>query len=672
LIHGIFILFLFLSCQKEDHGFEAGSYAEVVHNNTSRYHTLFENLDLDYQGLEQVKSAHESNKPERALELLLEYFKNNSAGKKYREEPITEININQPILDYLRDTYTYFGVTAKISRKSNGRLDWKYIPPESTLEFTHYLNRFVGLSHWIRAASQTRNEIWIEFLNETLVDFVESNPYRTDRLPQPLETECREYDFGGNNNYPWLILNAGARLREFQKAFYRMLEHDLMKPETFLFLLSSIEEHTDYMYTRGGFNGDNWDNINLSSLIKSGMYFPEFKRSKPFKTEATERYFSNLRKVWYPDGSQWELATHYGFVVLNNCMAFKDLVNEAGMEVPVDIEEYLHQQIFYNSVITNPKGELLSLNDSDPNEDITEKLLAFAKSLEQKQAVYLLTGATEGVIPENPPSRMFAHCGNLISHDSWENPSQFSCFDLGPFGVGHNHADKLSLTVFNNRRILIDPGRFVYGSGNAWREYATSTRAHNTISIDGANQKMLSNNGAAGLPGAVDDYLRNNPRSFLQQYDMARENPVPTSDYEITENFDFARGTVFAGYESNNFIGEAFHQRAVWYEREKFWLVVDKITSDRKRDIQTFWHFHPDCSIGSITKNNQIYTNDVNQGNLLICPADSNAFQTVELIKGMEEPALQVWYSLKNTVPGNLQVLQRILHKLKKKHQWPG
>ncbi|MDX1283404.1 MAG: alginate lyase family protein [Draconibacterium sp.] len=638
-------MMILFSCNKDQADFQPDSFGEVIYENPKKYEELFTHLDLDIVGLEGVKEEYEKGNKELALEFLFDYYKNNNAGKTLRETEVVPININKPILDYLKDTYTYFGVSVKIPRKSNGSLDWKYVPPESTQEFTHYLNRFIGLSHWIRAAVQTQNEIWIDFLNDMLVDFVESNPYRSDRLAQPLEEECRSYEFGGKNNYPWLILNAGVRLREFQKAFYLMLEHNLMKPETFLLLLSSIEEHTDYLYTRGGFNGDNWDNINLSSLLKTGMYFPEFKRNVLFRDEAAERYFNNLRKVWYPDGSQWELAPHYGFVVLNNCFAFIDLLDKAEMEIPVDIQENLTEQVLYNSVITNPDGMLLPLNDSDPVEDISEKLLEFAKRIENENAVYILSNGTQGTAPVNPPARMFGYSGNLISRNSWENPTQFSCFDVGPFGVGHNHADKLSLTIYNKRRILVDPGRFVYGSANQWREYATSTRAHNTISVDGANQKMLSNNGAAGLPGAVDDYLRNNSRSFLQQYDMARDNPIPLSDYGITETYDYAQGAVFAGYEGNSFSGEAIHQRAVHYERGKFWLVVDKITSDREREIQTFWHFHPDCNLEKNNENHQVFSNDTNEGNLLICPAESNTFHSFEVIEGEEGYTVQGWYS---------------------------
>ena len=640
-----FALLNLYSCSKDQPEIEPGSFAEAALENISRYQTLFTHINLEYPGLENVKAAHKNGDSDLALELLYSYFKANPAGKVLRESEVLSININQPILDYLRDTYSYFGVSAKIPRKSNGTLDWKYIPPESTQEFTHYLNRFVGLSHWIRAAVQTRNEIWIDFLNETLVDFVESNPYRSERILQPLEEECRGYEFGGQNNYPWLILNAGVRLREFQIAFYQMLQHDLMNPQTFLLLLSSIEEHTDYLYTRGGFNGDNWDNINLSALIKSGIYFPEFKRSELFKNDAARRYFSNLRKVWYPDGSQWELAPHYDFVVLNNCFGFFELIEEAKMELPADIAQQLSNQVFYKSNLTNPEGQLLPLNDSDPLENISEKLIGFAKRIENHNALFLLTNGAEGTIPANPPSRMFGFSGNLISRNSWENTQQFSSFDIGPFGVGHNHADKLSLTIFNERRILIDPGRFIYGSENKWRDFALSTSAHNTVSIDGANQKMLSNTGAAGLPGAVDDYLRNNPREFLQKYDMARATAIPETDYEITQISDFARGTVFAGYEGNHFTGEAIHQRALWYERGKFWLVTDKITSDRERTLQTFWHFHPECNVVLNSAKNQVFTNDSDKGNLLICPADSLQFSKIELLKGSEEPEVQGWYS---------------------------
>ena len=68
-------------------------------------------------------------------------------------------------------------------------------------------------------------------------------------------------------------------------------------------------------------------------------------------------------------------------------------------------------------------------------------------------------------------------------------------FDHGPLGMpplfNHGHADALSLTLFkNNRPILVDPGTYRYNQAPGARRYFKSTRAHNTISVDGQDQAV--------------------------------------------------------------------------------------------------------------------------------------------------------------------------------------
>lgn len=66
-------------------------------------------------------------------------------------------------------------------------------------------------------------------------------------------------------------------------------------------------------------------------------------------------------------------------------------------------------------------------------------------------------------------------------------------FDCGELGFGslaaHGHADALSVTVrAGGADLLVDPGTYDYFTYPAWRQYFRSTRAHNTVTIDGCDQ----------------------------------------------------------------------------------------------------------------------------------------------------------------------------------------
>jgi uncharacterized heparinase superfamily protein len=68
-------------------------------------------------------------------------------------------------------------------------------------------------------------------------------------------------------------------------------------------------------------------------------------------------------------------------------------------------------------------------------------------------------------------------------------------FDHGRLGLpplyNHGHADALSVTLsLNGRGILVDPGTYRYNQAPEWRRYFKSTRAHNTVTIDGVDQAV--------------------------------------------------------------------------------------------------------------------------------------------------------------------------------------
>ena len=68
-------------------------------------------------------------------------------------------------------------------------------------------------------------------------------------------------------------------------------------------------------------------------------------------------------------------------------------------------------------------------------------------------------------------------------------PDNCLILDYGPHGKWHGHPDKLSVTFWGRGQMLAeDPGCLGYGNPMHWGWYK-STLAHNTVRIDGRNQK---------------------------------------------------------------------------------------------------------------------------------------------------------------------------------------
>ena len=90
--------------------------------------------------------------------------------------------------------------------------------------------------------------------------------------------------------------------------------------------------------------------------------------------------------------------------------------------------------------------------------------------------------------------RAFADAGlHLLRTPPGDGPEIWCRCDGGPHGflsiAAHAHADALSVEVRHDGvELLVDPGTYCYHGEPEWRSYFRSTRAHNTVEVDGENQ----------------------------------------------------------------------------------------------------------------------------------------------------------------------------------------
>lgn len=93
--------------------------------------------------------------------------------------------------------------------------------------------------------------------------------------------------------------------------------------------------------------------------------------------------------------------------------------------------------------------------------------------------------------------RTFAQGGYSVVRETRAGRRVLLTFDHGPLGylslAAHGHADALSLTLaLDDAPVLVDPGTYLYHSGLEWRSWFRGTAAHNTLSIGGENQSVIT------------------------------------------------------------------------------------------------------------------------------------------------------------------------------------
>jgi hypothetical protein len=150
-------------------------------------------------------------------------------------------------------------------------------------------------------------------------------------------------------------------------------------------------------------------------------------------------------------------------------------------------------------------------------------------------------------------------------------------FDCGELGFGpiaaHGHADALSLTLrVGGHDVMVDPGTFDYFRSRAWRDYFRSTRAHNTVSVDGQDQSLMEGPflwGRRAQARCLSWEPRRSGGRIVAEHDGYTRLPDPVR-HRRTLELDAQAGTL---------------------------LIVDEIEAAGEHEIALHFHFAEDCRL---------------------------------------------------------------------------
>jgi uncharacterized heparinase superfamily protein len=147
--------------------------------------------------------------------------------------------------------------------------------------------------------------------------------------------------------------------------------------------------------------------------------------------------------------------------------------------------------------------------------------------------------------------------------------------DAGPIGpdymTGHAHGDLLSFELsVGGQRMLVDSGVYSY-EGDTMRRYCRSTRAHNTVEIEGQDQ--------CEFWGVFRVARRARPLDVVWQ--------PGTQGFDLTASHD--------GYR--RLAGRPIHRRQLTYRTGGMLEVVDRVDAARPVRTVSRLHLHPDCRV---------------------------------------------------------------------------
>ena len=258
--------------------------------------------------------------------------------------------------------------------------------------------------------------------------------------------------------------------------------------------------------------------MEISALATIAAYFPEYKASEEWMAYAIDTMTASMKDQVYPDGVQTELTSHYHNVSLSNFELFKEICDQARQPLPDYYNQTLEKMYSYIAHVVQPSGYRILNNDGDRGSD-RDYILQGAKKFDHPEWEYIATNGESGTRPSDGPSYFYPWAGHFVSRSGFDAQAHWSFFDMGPWGSGHQHNDKLHISIAAyGRDLLVDAGRFAYTGAVAekFRPYARSTAGHNTLLIDSKGQG----------PGPT----------------HATE-PLGKTDFKISADFDYASGS---------------------------------------------------------------------------------------------------------------------------------
>lgn len=620
-----YYLFLFIGifgCAKNQQAGEQLLTAnDLWQAHPERMRSLFDALDTEQAVLQPVKTGLAAGDTVAAAEALLQHYRQADRSWVVRAlGDLPEADVMTLANGLLVDSVLIHGVPDKMPLLENGGWQWNHTGPDKDDEFGYTLNGHNYLPALLQAWKNTGDATYIAAFDRIVKDWVVQHPLPAagDSVYVVLDPS-QKIDWRDIGEVEWRTLETGNRLgATWPQLFYSLQGQEEFSAAARLLMLSSIADQAAYLrqYHK---RGHNWTTMEMNGLALSSLAFPEFKAANAWADYALATMTQEINRQVYPDGLQTEISTKTQWVALRRFESVADHFENAGRQVSEKYLDRLEEMYHYLAYSMRPDGYQPINNDSD-REDLRPRMLVAAKKFNRPDWQYIATNGREGTLPEQAPTITFPWAGIHVMRNGWQGDAHWAFFDTGPYGTGHQHRDKLHLSVTAfGRDLLVDGGRYTHMDyfsfdPKNWRGYFRSSFSHNVILVDGNGQK---------------------------------EGPVRTGqplseglDYRHEAGYDYAWGSFTDGYE--NVEGETEHSRSVLYLRDHYWIVLDHFRTDRPRQLQVLWHYAPDSQVS--LEGNVAVSARPDAANLRIVPLGSVNWQG-EIVSGQETPVIQGWYS---------------------------
>ncbi len=539
------------------------THVKKVWNKDADYQYYFDHWNLEYPGLEKVKSAVESKNWEKACKELVSYYEKRSdliVMRKPRFNPnydskIADLAVNQQVVDQE-------GVIWHLGPDWNHYIQW---PLRGGVGLTR-----TGLRKYLVGAYEnTGDDKFAKAFNDMLMcNFRDQpSPIRAGAIPAGAKNIDASPAKGIGGGSMWSALGLGARMNQMWYFYSGVMASPSFTQDCRCAMIFNFVDMADVLSLMRG--GGNWETQIADTLFEIGERHPELKMSKEWFSEGLSRLIASSRDSVYLDGVLQEASINYHGLVANRFLGLLEKGEKLQLQIPSSFRRRTEKMLDFILFATGPNWRIPATGDTFGPWSGSDILKRGAEIFNRKDMLWVATEGRQGHRPA-ADSRGFEYGGWYIMRSGWTQDSVYAIIHNGD-NRGHGHHDSLQMpiTAFGDE-MVIDPGIYIYGTPESAE--LSKTTSHSTICVNDRNALQMAG-----------------PTTW-----------ITSAEYDYFDGMN-------AGYEGLEGVKA---RRRVLFIKPQYWIVVDSVLGNGKYKIDSRFV----CAEGRASKqgSNAIYTNGKN------------------------------------------------------------
>lgn len=352
-------------------------------------------------------------------------------------------------------------------------------------EWRAQLNRFFQLADLAWLFLDSGDERFARTARSQVLDWITQHPADSFRLAPSDNTLNLAIRLGSSHFPGWL-----GSLPFLQKS---AVWNDATTERVIHSVVAQLDFLTDNLTSHG-----NWRIAQADCLLFAALTHPELPGAKRWLQIGVETMNEAMRRQFLPDGAHWERNPHYhGWMV--TVMSYYWHLGQRDPSIGLEIATDMLVRMFrYAMAHTAPDGGENGLHDThqqvsgEKEPVIPSSISAAATSREAMIREFMdLSGVPRDEIYQK--AAFFPVAGQVCVRDGWTKDSAYLVFDATTWGGSHCHLGRNGLQFdAHGQRMLRDPGLLSYEASEPAMAHGKSTRAHNTVNLNGWNQHFAN------------------------------------------------------------------------------------------------------------------------------------------------------------------------------------